>query len=93
MSGEPSQCYIYDGDGICEAFEQETSVLDCGHYTPPGFLDQWVLRATLAKCQDVLCMHECSMAQLVGEPANNELVSTPSIQIKYIIVISFCDCY
>ncbi|XP_066517075.1 pregnancy-associated plasma protein A, pappalysin 1a [Hoplias malabaricus] len=38
---EPSLCYYYDGDGVCEDFERETSVRDCGLYTPSGFLDQW----------------------------------------------------
>uniref|UniRef100_A0AAY5K3G1 Sushi domain-containing protein n=1 Tax=Esox lucius TaxID=8010 RepID=A0AAY5K3G1_ESOLU len=38
---EPSMCYFYDGDGVCEDFERETSVRDCGLYTPSGFLDQW----------------------------------------------------
>lgn len=34
-------CYYYDGDGVCEDFERETGVRDCGLYTPSGFLDQW----------------------------------------------------
>uniref|UniRef100_A0A8C5AHB0 Pregnancy-associated plasma protein A, pappalysin 1a n=1 Tax=Gadus morhua TaxID=8049 RepID=A0A8C5AHB0_GADMO len=38
---EPSMCYYYDGDGVCEDFERETGVRDCGLYTPSGFLDQW----------------------------------------------------
>lgn len=42
--GEPSLCYFYDGDGVCEEFEREMSVRDCGLYTPSGFLDQWATR-------------------------------------------------
>ncbi|XP_061239267.1 pappalysin-2 [Bos javanicus] len=43
--GEPSLCYIHEGDGICEPFEKETSIVDCGLYTPKGYLDQWATQA------------------------------------------------
>lgn len=41
LVGNPSLCYRHEGDGVCEDFEQETSALDCGFYTPEGFFDQW----------------------------------------------------
>lgn len=44
--GRPSLCYRHDGDGKCENFEKTTSIQDCGFYTPDGFKDQWVDRAT-----------------------------------------------
>uniref|UniRef100_A0AAY5KQW7 Sushi domain-containing protein n=1 Tax=Esox lucius TaxID=8010 RepID=A0AAY5KQW7_ESOLU len=47
---EPSMCYFYDGDGVCEDFERETSVRDCGLYTPSGFLDQWATAVEVTKC-------------------------------------------
>ncbi|KAK7488072.1 hypothetical protein BaRGS_00020663, partial [Batillaria attramentaria] len=43
--GSPSLCYRHDGDGECESFERQTSVLDCGFYTPPSFFDQWAHHA------------------------------------------------
>ncbi|KAJ8321188.1 hypothetical protein KUTeg_001313 [Tegillarca granosa] len=54
--GEPSLCYIHDGDGICEEFEIRTSVKDCGFYTPDGFDDQWALTAVAnPDFQDLTC--------------------------------------
>ena len=44
--GEPSQCYVFDGDGVCEDFERGSSVQDCGYFTPLGYTDQWASTAT-----------------------------------------------
>uniref|UniRef100_A0A3P8SDJ0 Pappalysin 2 n=1 Tax=Amphiprion percula TaxID=161767 RepID=A0A3P8SDJ0_AMPPE len=44
--GEPSQCYVFDGDGVCEEFERGSSVQDCGYFTPLGYTDQWASSAT-----------------------------------------------
>uniref|UniRef100_A0A8B9H5H4 Pregnancy-associated plasma protein A, pappalysin 1b n=1 Tax=Astyanax mexicanus TaxID=7994 RepID=A0A8B9H5H4_ASTMX len=57
---EPSLCYFYDGDGVCEDFERETSVRDCGLYTPSGFLDQWATRV------DVSTQHKVHCVSLIG---------------------------
>uniref|UniRef100_A0A672P5T3 Pregnancy-associated plasma protein A, pappalysin 1a n=1 Tax=Sinocyclocheilus grahami TaxID=75366 RepID=A0A672P5T3_SINGR len=52
---EPSMCYYYDGDGICEDFERETSVKDCGLYTPNGFLDQWATSVEVSHEERLYC--------------------------------------
>ncbi|TSM20240.1 Pappalysin-2 [Bagarius yarrelli] len=52
--GQPSHCYFYEGDGVCEEFEKGSSVQDCGFFTPNGFLDQWASSAT-ASHQDWRC--------------------------------------
>ncbi|XP_015222644.2 pregnancy-associated plasma protein A, pappalysin 1a [Lepisosteus oculatus] len=62
---EPSLCYYYDGDGVCEDFEREKSVQDCGLYTPSGFLDQW---ATAVEVSHEETMH-CPADVVVGYPA------------------------
>uniref|UniRef100_A0ACB8F330 Pappalysin-2 n=1 Tax=Sphaerodactylus townsendi TaxID=933632 RepID=A0ACB8F330_9SAUR len=43
--GEPSLCYVYEGDGLCEPFEITNSIEDCGHYTPKEYIDQWASEA------------------------------------------------
>ncbi|XP_056603115.1 pregnancy-associated plasma protein A, pappalysin 1a isoform X2 [Triplophysa dalaica] len=52
---EPSMCYYYDGDGVCEDFERETSVKDCGLYTPNGFLDQWATTVEVSHEERLYC--------------------------------------
>ncbi|XP_012669767.1 pregnancy-associated plasma protein A, pappalysin 1a [Clupea harengus] len=52
---EPSMCYFYDGDGVCEDFEQKTSVRDCGLYTPSGFLDQWAAGVEVSHEDKLYC--------------------------------------
>ncbi|KAG9353900.1 hypothetical protein JZ751_012024 [Albula glossodonta] len=56
--GEPSMCYFYDGDGVCEDFERETSVRDCGLYTPNGFLDQWATAVEASHEERLYCPAE-----------------------------------
>uniref|UniRef100_A0AAY4ATE2 Pappalysin-1 n=1 Tax=Denticeps clupeoides TaxID=299321 RepID=A0AAY4ATE2_9TELE len=63
--GEPSICYFYDGDGVCEEFEQETSVRDCGLYTPSGFLDQWATAVEVSHEERLYCPAEVA----AGYPA------------------------
>ena len=41
--GQPSICYKYEGDGVCEEFEKQISIVDCGFYIPPGFEQQWAI--------------------------------------------------
>nr|XP_023665369.1 pappalysin-1-like isoform X1 [Paramormyrops kingsleyae] len=62
---EPSICYFYDGDGICEEFERERSVRDCGLYTPSGFLDQWATEIEVSHEESVHCPADVA----VGYPA------------------------
>ncbi|XP_030016505.1 pappalysin-2-like [Sphaeramia orbicularis] len=62
--GEPSQCYVFDGDGVCEEFERGSSVQDCGYFTPLGYTDQWASTAT-ASHQDP---RHCPANAATGEP-------------------------
>ncbi|XP_069890510.1 pappalysin-2 isoform X1 [Dipodomys merriami] len=61
--GEPSLCYRYEGDGICEPFEKETSIVDCGFHTPEGYLDQWATQA-YSSLED----KKYTVALVTGEP-------------------------
>ncbi|XP_021141485.2 pappalysin-2 [Columba livia] len=63
--GEPSLCYVHDGDGVCEPFEKTSSILDCGPYTPDGYVDLWAAKA-YASHQDT---KSCPAALATGEPA------------------------
>ncbi|XP_077392570.1 pappalysin-2 [Festucalex cinctus] len=67
--GEPSQCYVFDGDGVCEEFEQVSSVQDCGYFTPLGYTDQWASTAT-ASHQDPA---HCPAHAATGEPSFKKL--------------------
>ncbi|XP_057674681.1 pregnancy-associated plasma protein A, pappalysin 1a isoform X1 [Corythoichthys intestinalis] len=62
---EPSMCYYYDGDGVCEDFERETGVRDCGLYTPSGFLDQWASAVEVSHEKKPYCSGEVA----AGYPA------------------------
>uniref|UniRef100_A0A3B5A9T4 Pappalysin 2 n=1 Tax=Stegastes partitus TaxID=144197 RepID=A0A3B5A9T4_9TELE len=64
-NGEPSQCYVFDGDGVCEEFERSSSVQDCGYFTPLGYTDQWASSAT-ASHQDP---NRCPAHAATGEPS------------------------
>lgn len=48
-------CYYYDGDGVCEDFERETGVRDCGLYTPSGYLDQWASHVDVSHEEKPYC--------------------------------------
>uniref|UniRef100_A0A3B3W0Y5 Pappalysin 2 n=1 Tax=Poecilia latipinna TaxID=48699 RepID=A0A3B3W0Y5_9TELE len=63
--GEPSQCYVFDGDGVCEEFERGSSVQDCGYFTPLGYTDQWASSAS-ASHQDP---KRCPAVAATGEPS------------------------
>lgn len=67
--GEPSQCYVFDGDGVCEEFEQGSSIQDCGFFTPLGYLDQWATAAS-ASHQDP---HHCPASAVTGEPPHTKV--------------------
>ena len=65
---EPSRCYFHDGDGVCEDFEQKTSILDCGVYTPKGFVDQWASNVTVSHHDE-----RCPGLVVAGQPAANQV--------------------
>ncbi|XP_060630394.2 pappalysin-2 [Anolis sagrei] len=62
--GEPSMCYVHEGDGICEPFEKNSSIADCGLYTPQDYTDQWA--------SEVYASHQdekaCPVSLVIGEP-------------------------
>lgn len=49
---------------MCEPFEKTSSVLDCGPYTPDGYVDLWAAKA-YASHQDV---KSCPASLVTGEP-------------------------
>uniref|UniRef100_A0A663M1Y6 Pappalysin 2 n=1 Tax=Athene cunicularia TaxID=194338 RepID=A0A663M1Y6_ATHCN len=61
--GEPSLCYVHDGDGVCEPFEKTSSVLDCGPYTPDGYVDLWAVKAYASHQEEA-----CPASLVTGEP-------------------------
>ncbi|XP_020791700.2 pappalysin-2 [Boleophthalmus pectinirostris] len=76
-NGEPSQCYVFDGDGVCEEFERGSSIQDCGYFTPLGFNDQWASTAA-ASHQDP---HKCPARAVTGEPQLNKLCRSQYLDI------------
>uniref|UniRef100_A0A8C6Y7M9 Pappalysin 2 n=1 Tax=Naja naja TaxID=35670 RepID=A0A8C6Y7M9_NAJNA len=62
--GEPSLCYVHEGDGICEPFEERNSIVDCGLFTPKDYMDQWASDA-YASHQDE---KTCPVSMVIGEP-------------------------
>uniref|UniRef100_A0A3Q0QS71 Pappalysin 2 n=1 Tax=Amphilophus citrinellus TaxID=61819 RepID=A0A3Q0QS71_AMPCI len=58
-NGEPSQCYVFDGDGVCEEFERSSSVQDCGYFTPLGYTDQWASTATASHQDPLITVFFC----------------------------------
>lgn len=66
---EPSRCYFHDGDGVCEEFEQMTSIKDCGVYTPKGFLDQWASNVSVSHNND----QQCPGWVVIGQPAATQV--------------------
>uniref|UniRef100_A0A3B4FZG4 Pappalysin 2 n=1 Tax=Pundamilia nyererei TaxID=303518 RepID=A0A3B4FZG4_9CICH len=75
-NGEPSQCYVFDGDGVCEEFERSSSVQDCGYFTPLGYIDQWASIAT-ASHQD---RTRCPAHAATGEPSLTKLCTYHHLQ-------------
>ncbi|KAG9338491.1 hypothetical protein JZ751_025725 [Albula glossodonta] len=71
--GQPSLCYVFDGDGLCEDFEHGSSVQDCGFFTPPGYSDQWATEAW-ASHQD---NNRCPVQVVTGEPSLTQVLSPP----------------
>ena len=69
--GQPSICYKYEGDGICEEFEKRISIVDCGFYVPDGFEQQW---AVSVNGNEKHKRHRKSYNVIVGPPPR-DLVS------------------
>ncbi|XP_074067840.1 pappalysin-1 isoform X2 [Macrotis lagotis] len=74
---EPSRCYFHDGDGVCEEFEQKTSIKDCGVYTPKGFLDQWASNVSVSH-QD----QKCPGWVVIGQPAASQMCRTKVVDLS-----------
>ncbi|KAM6948741.1 LOW QUALITY PROTEIN: pappalysin-2 [Aplochiton taeniatus] len=77
-NGEPSLCYVHDGDGVCEEFERGSSVKDCGYFTPQGYVDQWASSAW-ASHQD---HGRCPAQAATGEPLLHKLCKVPYLEIS-----------
>ncbi|NXD25922.1 PAPP1 protein, partial [Spelaeornis formosus] len=75
---EPSRCYFHDGDGVCEEFEQMTSIKDCGIYTPKGFLDQWASNVSVSHHSD----QQCPGWVVIGQPAATQMCRTKVIDLN-----------
>ncbi|XP_023117394.2 pappalysin-2 [Amphiprion ocellaris] len=76
--GEPSQCYVFDGDGVCEEFERGSSVQDCGYFTPLGYTDQWASSAT-ASHQDP---NRCPAHAATREPSLTKLCRYQHLEVS-----------
>lgn len=63
-AGEPSLCYVHDGDGVCEPFEKTSSMLDCGPHTPEGYVDLWTVKAYSSQQG----AKSCPASIVTGEP-------------------------
>ncbi|XP_011359585.1 pappalysin-2 [Pteropus vampyrus] len=82
--GEPSLCYIYEGDGICEPFEKEASLIDCGLYTPDGYLDQWATHASSSH-ED---KNKCPVSVVTGEPHSMVCFSRPGVAVAIFVFLA-----
>eukprot|EP00064_Thunnus_orientalis_P002454 superscaffoldBa00000181_g2461 len=77
-NGEPSQCYVFDGDGVCEEFERGSSVQDCGYFTPLGYIDQWASTATASHQDPNLCPADAA----TGEPSLTKLCRYQLLEVS-----------
>ncbi|XP_042715627.2 pappalysin-1 isoform X2 [Chrysemys picta bellii] len=77
---EPSRCYFHDGDGVCEEFEQMTSIKDCGVYTPKGFLDQWASNVSVSHSDQ-----ECPGWVVIGQPAATQVCRTKVMDLSDVV--------
>ncbi|XP_050782853.1 pappalysin-1 [Gopherus flavomarginatus] len=78
---EPSRCYFHDGDGVCEEFEQMTSIKDCGVYTPKGFLDQWASNVSVSHHSD----QGCPGWVVIGQPAATQVCRTKVMDLSDVV--------
>ncbi|XP_075762103.1 pappalysin-1 isoform X1 [Pelodiscus sinensis] len=78
---EPSRCYFHDGDGVCEEFEQMTSIKDCGVYTPKGFIDQWASNVSVSHHSD----QACPGWVVIGQPAATQVCRTKVMDLSDVV--------
>lgn len=76
-------CYYYDGDGVCEDFERETGVRDCGLYTPSGFLDQWASSVEVSHEEKPYCSGEVA----AGYPAVTKVRPYTIWPVRYAVYV------
>ncbi|XP_074655680.1 pappalysin-1-like [Tubulanus polymorphus] len=82
--GQPSLCYLHNGDGECEEFEKRSSIHDCGFYTPDGFVDQWAISAV---ANPEFQRHDCPESVVIGPPPK-----TMTCQAKIDTQLSWYPC-
>lgn len=81
-------CYYYDGDGVCEDFERETGVRDCGLYTPSGFLDQWASSVEVSHEEKPYCSGEVA----AGYPAVTKVrLLSCTVHVHKQNRLNYCD--
>ncbi|KAA0719365.1 Pappalysin-2 [Triplophysa tibetana] len=78
--GQPSLCYVFEGDGMCEEFERASSVQDCGFFTPQGFSDQWASTAS-GSHQD----QRCPASRVTGEPALTQMCKSKYLDMNEVV--------
>ncbi|XP_006634782.2 pappalysin-2 [Lepisosteus oculatus] len=76
--GEPSLCYVFDGDGICEEFERGSSVQDCGFFTPHGYSDQWASEAHASHQHDT----KCPVLAVTREPSLTQVCKSQFLDVS-----------
>ncbi|TRY60671.1 hypothetical protein DNTS_004265 [Danionella cerebrum] len=80
MACQPSLCYVFEGDGVCEEFERGSSFQDCGFLTPQGFSDQWAFTAS-GSHQD----QRCPASRVIGEPAVTQMCKSQYFDVNEIV--------
>ncbi|XP_016097486.1 pappalysin-2-like [Sinocyclocheilus grahami] len=78
--GQPSLCYAFEGDGVCEEFEVRSSIQDCGFFTPQGFTDQWASIAS-GSHQD----QRCPASKVTGEPVLTQMCKSQYFGINEVV--------
>ncbi|KAM4560705.1 LOW QUALITY PROTEIN: pappalysin-2-like [Fundulus diaphanus] len=86
--GEPSQCYVFDGDGVCEEFERVSSMQDCGYFTPLGYTDQWASSASASHQDPNLCPAQSA----TGEPSLPKLCSFQHLEVSNVPTDAWFPC-
>uniref|UniRef100_A0A4W4ED87 Sushi domain-containing protein n=1 Tax=Electrophorus electricus TaxID=8005 RepID=A0A4W4ED87_ELEEL len=75
--GQPSRCYVFEGDDVHEDFERTSSAPDCGVFTPQGFVDQWASSAS-GSHQD----QRCPAHTATGEPDLTRLCRSQYVELN-----------
>uniref|UniRef100_H3C6N9 Pappalysin 2 n=1 Tax=Tetraodon nigroviridis TaxID=99883 RepID=H3C6N9_TETNG len=76
--GAPSQCYVFEGDGVCEDFERSSSIQDCGYFTPLGYSDQWASTAAASHQHP----ERCPAHAVTGEPSLTKLCRFQHLEVS-----------